>query len=140
MLEITDSIAIPHSEIELSAMRSQGAGGQHVNKTSTAIHLRFDIHASSLPEPVKGRLLSSRDRRITAEGVIVIKSQQHRSQKKNRDAALERLRKLIQGALKTRKKRKSTRPTRASREKRLDLKKQRGKTKKNRRQVREPDK
>lgn len=120
------NIRIPPEEIGFQPIRAQGSGGQNVNKVSTAIHLRFDIHASSLPEIWKEKLLAYPDQRISSDGVIIIKAQTHNSQEKNRADALERLRQLIVDVTKVQKKRKATRPTRSSQIKRVDSKKKRG--------------
>jgi ribosome-associated protein len=129
MLQITKRTAIPLSDIELNAVRSQGAGGQNVNKVATAIHLRFDINASSLSPLYKERLLSLPDSRITKEGIVVIKAQQHRTQEQNKDDALNRLKALIQSVTITPKKRKPTKPSNSAKKKRLDSKAKRGQVK-----------
>ncbi|MBD2409508.1 class I peptide chain release factor [Nostoc calcicola FACHB-389] len=135
MLQISNLIIITDNELEISAIRSQGAGGQNVNKVSTAIHLRFDIEASSLPAFYKEQLLKLKDRRITQGGVIVIKAQEHRSQEQNREEALERLKQLILSAVILPQIRKPTKPTRNSQKKRLESKIKRGQIKSIRRQV-----
>ena len=138
-LQISKRVSIPASEMEITAMRSQGSGGQHVNKVSTAIQLRFDITNSSLPDLYKNRLLKLSDKRITKDGVIIIKSQQERSQWQNREIAMNRLGDLIKSVLVTPKKRVPTKPTKVSQIKRLDNKSKRSHIKSLRGKIKDED-
>ncbi|MBL4910949.1 MAG: aminoacyl-tRNA hydrolase [Alteromonadaceae bacterium] len=129
MIVISNTVTLADEEVELTAIRSQGAGGQNVNKVSSAIHLRFDIKASSLPEFYKERLLALKDKRITKEGILVIKAQQYRTQEKNRASALERLVELIKSATVVQKVRRATKPTKGSKLRRLASKTKRSQVK-----------
>ncbi|MCX2981968.1 aminoacyl-tRNA hydrolase [Halieaceae bacterium IMCC14734] len=128
-LQINSHLRVPEAELEWQAIRAQGAGGQNVNKVSSAIHLRFDVPRSSLPEYCKERLLALRDQRLTKDGVLIIKAQRFRTQEKNHDDALQRLREIILKALVVQKPRRATKPSRSSQRKRVDKKTQRGHTK-----------
>ena len=138
MIEISRQVSIPDEELEITAIRAQGAGGQHVNKASTAIHLRFDIRASSLPEFYKEKLLAATHHLLTADGVVIIKAQEYRSQDMNREAAIARLVALIRELTVVQKSRRATRPTRASKDRRLAGKAQKSSVKALRGKVRRP--
>ncbi|MEQ2354063.1 alternative ribosome rescue aminoacyl-tRNA hydrolase ArfB [Pseudoalteromonas piscicida] len=129
MLKISNNVTLAEWEIDISAIRAQGAGGQNVNKVSSAIHLRFDINRSTLPDFYKARLLALKDSRVTKEGVIVLKAQSFRTQEQNKEDALERLKTLILEATKVEKARRATKPTKSSQKKRLNKKTKRGQTK-----------
>ena len=135
MLNISSQVSIPENEIRCEAIRAQGAGGQNVNKVSSAIHLRFDIKNSSLPDIYKEKLLVLRDQRISKDGIIVIKAQKFRSQEKNKEDALHRLKSLILKSMTRQKKRKTTQPSKSAKKKRLDYKTQHGKLKGLRRKI-----
>ncbi len=135
MLKISNNVSIPDNEVEISATRSAGPGGQNVNKVSTAVHVRFDIPNSSLPDFYKNRLTQLNDQRITGNGILIIKSRQHRSFEDNKSAALDRLLKIIKESAQTQKKRKSTKATKGSQKRRMDKKTRHGKTKNLRKKV-----
>ena len=130
MLKISNTVTLDENEVEISAIRASGSGGQKVNKTSVAMHIRFDIEASSLPEFYKEKLLELKDKRVSKEGILVIKSQQHRSQEQNREEGLERLVELIKSVNIIQKKRVATKPTKGSQKRRIASKKHHGKKKK----------